>query len=143
MSYFIFKALHLIAMVAWFAGLFYMFRLFVYHVENKAKPDATLMLKTMERKLYYYITMPAMIATVAFGLTTLAFTPHNMLMPWMHIKLTLLVLLIGYHFYIGYTFKRFNKDDIFLTSKQCRLLNEVPTLFLISIIGVAVFRSYI
>lgn len=143
MEYFWYKALHLISMVAWFAGLFYMFRLFVYHVENKEKPDATSMLKTMERKLYYYITTPSMLATVAFGTLLLGHTPHNLKLPWMHIKLTLILLLIGYHLFIGYSLKRFKKDDIFLSSKQCRILNELPTLFLIGVIFVAVFKTFI
>ena len=141
--YFLFKSLHLIAMVAWFAGLFYMFRLFVYHVENIGKPDAVNMLKTMERKLYYYITTPAMAATVLFGTSLLVTTSYNMGQKWFMIKFIMLIGLISYHFFIGYTLKRFKNDDIFLTSKQCRLLNEVPTLFLVGIIFVAVYRTLI
>lgn len=139
--FFLFKALHLIAMVAWFAGLFYMFRLFVYHVENSDKPDATRMLKTMERKLYYYITYPAMVATFVFGSFLLMATKYNMSQMWFIIKFMLLVGLVIYHHFIGYTLKRFKKDELFLSSKQCRFLNEVPTLFLIGIIFIAVYRT--
>lgn len=141
--YFLFKALHLIAMVTWFAGLFYMFRLFVYHTENKEKTDVTDVLKVMERKLYYYITTPGMVATVIFGLILLMATSYNMSQKWFMLKFAQILCLIAYHFYVGYTLKRFQKDDVFLTSKQCRIRNEVPTLFLIGIIFVAVYRSSI
>ena len=137
------KAFHIMSVIAWMAGIFYLPRLFVYHVENKDKQDSVSMLKTMERKLYFYITTPAMIATIVFGMGTLINSAHNLKLPWMHIKLTLLLGLIIYHFYIGYTLKRFKDDDIFLSSKQCRLLNEVPTLFLLGIIFIAVFRGSI
>lgn len=141
--YNLYKSIHLISMVTWFAGLFYMFRLFVYHVENAQKKDSVEMLKVMEHKLYYYITFPAMVSTVIFGSLLLSVTTYNLAMTWFHIKATLLIGLILYHFYIGKTLKRFKSDDLFLTSKQCRMLNEFPTLFLISIICVAVYRSQI
>jgi putative membrane protein len=139
----IYKSMHLVSMVAWFAGLFYMFRLFVYHVENKEKSDVVRVLKIMERKLYYYITFPAMVATIIFGILLLSNSTHNLRMLWFSIKSILLLLLIFYHFYIGYTLNRFKKNDYFLTSKQCRLFNEIPTIFLIGIIFVAVFRASI
>jgi putative membrane protein len=139
----LFKSLHLISMVAWFAGLFYMFRLFVYHVENKNKQDVVDILKVMSYKLYYYITFPAMITTFIFGGLLLSNSAYNIAMQWFFIKSFLLICLVIYHFYIGHTLKRFNAGNYFLTSKQCRMLNEVPTLFLISIIFVAVFRASI
>jgi len=130
-------------MVTWFAGLFYMFRLFVYHVENADKKDVTDVLKTMEHKLYYYITTPSMVAIVIFGSGLLMVTSYNMTQTWFAIKFVMILALIGYHFYIGHTLKRFKKDDLFLSSKQCRMLNEFPTLFLIGIIAVAVCRTLI
>lgn len=136
----VFKALHLIFMVTWFAGLFYMFRLFVYHVEKKDKPDVVATLKTMSHKLYYYITWPGMVLTLTFGFSTLLQVPHYMTNLWMQGKLILILLLIGYHLFIGYTLKRFKKDDVFLSSKQCRILNEVPVFMLIGIVLFAVFR---
>jgi len=134
------KALHLIFMVAWFAGLFYMFRLFVYHTENKDNADRVDLLKIMSHRLYYYITTPAMIVTWSFGLTMLAFNPGYLGLLWMKIKLVLITVLTAYHFFIGYTLKRFKEDDVFLNSKQCRLWNEAPTPLLIAIILLAVFR---
>lgn len=141
--YFFFKSLHLIAMVTWFAGLFYMFRLFVYHVENKDKKDAVDVFKVMEHKLFFYITTPGMAATWLFGSMLLMSASYNMTQNWFAWKFFMLICLTSYHVYIGYTLKRFKKDDIFLTSKQCRILNEVPTIFLIGIICVAVYRSAI
>lgn len=134
------KALHLIAMVAWFAGMFYMFRLFVYHVENRDRPEVTALLKIMAERLYRYITTPAMIATFVFGIAMLVVNPGYLKLAWVHLKLTLVLGLAGYHGFVGATRRRFAADDIRLTSKQCRILNEVPTLFLIAIVLLAVLR---
>ena len=134
------KALHLISMVAWFAGMFYMFRLFVYHAENADKPEVTAVLKGMAEKLYRVITTPAMIATWVFGLAMLALNPSLFSQPWLHVKLTLLLGLSGYHGYVGSVRRRFANDDVCLTSRQCRIRNEVPTVFLIAIVLLAVLR---
>ena len=136
------KALHLISMVAWFAGLFYMFRLFVYHCIHRGNTHTSGVLKTMAYRLYYYITWPAMAATLVLGIGTAVTAPGVMQMGWFHAKLALLVLLFGYHFFIGYTLKRFAADDLFLSEKQCRLLNEVPTLLLIGIVFLAVLKPF-
>ncbi len=142
MVYLVIKALHLIAMVAWFAGLFYMFRLFVYHVENRDKPEVTAVLKVMERKLYTIITRPAMIATFAFGLAMAALNPALFEFGWFYLKLVLVLGLAGYTGFIGKTRQRFEVDDLFLTGKQCRIWNEVPTLFLVVIIFLMVVFRY-
>lgn len=134
------KSLHIIAMVTWFAGLFYMFRLFVYHAENKEDQSRVELLKVMSYRLYKYITNPAMMATWTFGLLTLSQAEYLLRMPWFHLKLSLLVLLTMYHVFVGKTLKRFSEDDVFLSSKQCRLLNEVPTIFLISIVILAFLK---
>ena len=134
------KALHLIAMVTWFAGLFYMFRLFVYHTENKDNSAVTDVLKVMERKLFRYITTPGMLATLVGGITMLVMNPGYLKQPWIHMKLTLVALLVLYHFYVGKVQARFENDDVYLSSKQCRWLNEVPTPILILVIVLAVFR---
>lgn len=143
MLYLSMKALHLIFMVAWFAGLFYMFRLFVYHTENADKPEATKMLKVMEGKLYKIITVPAMVLTFIFGITMIALNPGLMQQAWMHGKLTLVILLAGYTGFIGRTRRKYANDEIVYTSKQCRWLNEVPTIFLLLIVFLAVFRNVI
>ena len=136
------KALHLIAMVAWFAGLFYMFRLYVYHAENKENPDITGLLKIMERRLYRYITVPAMFTTWVFGLAMLVVNPGYFNFGWIHAKLTLLAGLTYYTYYIGMVLKKFAVDNVYLSSKQCRIRNEIPTIFLITIILLAVLRPF-
>jgi putative membrane protein len=140
MLYLSLKALHLIFMVAWFAGLFYMFRLFVYHTENADKPDAVAMLKVMELKLYKIITVPAMVLTFIFGISMIVLQPSLMQNGWMHAKLLLVILLAGYTGFIGATRRKYANDQIVYTSKQCRWLNEVPTIFLLVIIFLMVFR---
>lgn len=140
--YLLFKALHLIAMVTWFAGLFYMFRLFVYWVENKENDKAAQILKTMSHKLYFYITFPSMVATVVFGLLLLSTVPGLLFATWMQIKLAFLTGLIAYHFYIGYALARFKRGDFYLTSKQCRFINEAPAVFLIVIVLLAVIKPF-
>ena len=136
------KALHLIFMVAWFAGLFYAFRLFVYHAENRDEPAATAVLKLMARRLYRAIMTPAMIATLLFGVAMLVATPDFLRQPWLHAKLLLVLGLVGYHLFVGRVRRRFERDDVFLTPRQCRLLNEVPTLFLIATVLLAVLRPF-
>jgi putative membrane protein len=134
------KALHLIAMVAWFAALFYMFRLFVYHVENRDDHGTAATLKTMAERLYRVIGTPAMLATWGFGLAMLVNTPAFLRSPWLVAKLMLVLGLTGYHVYVGRVRTRFAADDVFLTSRQCRIRNEIPTLFLIAIVLLAVLR---
>lgn len=135
-----FKALHIISFVAWFAGLFYMFRLFVYHTENKDNPQISDLMKLMAKRLYLYITTPAMISTVVFGVSMLVAQPGYLTMSWLRVKIIFLILLLVYHFYVGWVRKRFHRGDVFLTSKECRVRNEIPTLFLIAIVLLAVLR---
>ena len=134
------KALHLVAAFAWFAGLFYMFRLFVYHAENRARPEVAAVLKTMASRLYRIIATPAMLASFAFGLGMLTWSPAYLAAGWLRVKLVLLLGLLGYHLYVGRVLRRFAADDVYLTSRQCRVRNEIPTLFLVAIVLLAVLR---
>jgi len=134
------KAGHLIAMVAWFAGLFYIFRLFVYHAENRDSAEITALLKVMARRLYRGIMTPAMLATLGFGLAMLATNPGYLSQTWLQVKLPLIAALIGYHLYVGAVRRRFERDDVFLTPRQCRLRNELPLLVLVPVVFLAVFR---
>ena len=142
MFYTVIKALHIIGVVAWFAGLFYIFRLFVYHTENKQNQDICRVLETMERRLYKAIMMPAMIFTTLMGSTMLYLRPGLFIFGWLHIKFGCLILLFAYHFYSNHTRKRFLNKDFFLSSKQCRFLNEVPTLVLIAVVLLAVLKPF-
>lgn len=137
-----FKAFHLIGMVTWFAGLFYMFRLFVYHSENKDNNDITGLLKVMEKRLFKYITVPSMYFTVINGSILLYIQDHWMRTGWLHLKVFLVILLIVYTAYINRVRLRFLKDNVYLNSKQCRIRNEWPTPLLIAIILLAVFKPF-
>ena len=141
-SYLIVKSLHLIGVVTWFAGLFYIFRLYVYHVENQDKPAVVAVLQTMERRLYYGITWPAALFTTTFGLWLLAMQPELLHAGWFLKKAAMLLVLFAYHLFSGHTRKRFLQGDFFLTSRQCRFINEVPTIVLLVVIPLAIIKPF-
>lgn len=134
------KAFHIIAMVAWFAGLFYLPRLFVYHAESN---DAISLerFKVMERRLYYGITWPAGIVTTLLGIWLVSYNPNYYLKAgWMHGKLTLVLLLWGYHMLCGYYLKRFARNNNRKSARFFRVYNELPTLLLIGIVLLVVVK---
>lgn len=135
------KALHLVAIVAWFAGLFYLPRLFVYHSINAKKPSNVDMLRVMEHKLYYYIMHPAMALAIAFGIWLIILNPGWLQQGWLHAKFTLVALLIAYHMSLGYYLKAFQKGNP-RNEKFFRLYNEVPTLLLLGIVLLAVTKPF-
>ena len=139
--YLLFKSLHLIAVISWMAGLLYLPRIFVYHVENSEKKEAREIFETMERKLYFYIMRPAMIATWFFGIILIYINGLDVLSQlWMHIKLGLVVLLTIYHEYLGICLKSLKLKTNTKTSKFFRIINEVPTILLIFIIFIVIFK---
>lgn len=143
MSYDWLRALHIIAVVTWFAGLFYIFRLFVYHVENVAEPKATAMLEVMERRLYRGICTPAMVLTTLLGIALWSNNFAGYLATgWFKVKLVALVALFGYHFYSGRVRVQLAAGTCRLTSRQCRLINEVPTVLLLTIVAMAVVKPW-
>lgn len=142
MAFLIIKSLHIIGVITWFAGLFYIFRLYVYHVENQGKDEITNVLKVMERRLYYYITWPSMVLTTAMGIALIVIYPSLLNLHWLQIKLGVLVFLFLYHFYSGHVLKEFAKGNYILTSKQCRLINEVPTIILLITIPLAIIKPF-
>lgn len=134
------KAFHLIFMVTWFCGLFYLPRLFVYHAECTDKIGSE-RFKIMERKLYFGIMTPGAVLTIIFGIWTLSFAYQAYLqMAWIHIKLTLVLLLIVYHLYLGKLLFAFKRDQNKHSATFYRWVNEVPTVFLIAIILLAVLK---
>lgn len=135
-----FKSFHLISMVAWFAGLFYIFRLFVYHVKSKGQKNMEEAYSLMEKKLLYQIMHPAMFLTILFGGILVVLNPDILRQKWFYTKLVAVVLLIAYHDFAGRVRKRFLSGDFFLSEKACRIINEVPTLLLIVIVILAVVR---
>ena len=140
-SYLLFKSLHLIALISWMAGLLYLPRIFVYHVENLKDKNTSSIFKTMERKLYFYIMTPAMILTWAFGLILISFLGFEVLSTtWIKLKLLLVILLTLYHFYLSKLLGDFNLDLNSKSSKFFRIINEVPTILLILIVFIVVFK---
>ncbi|MCC6208133.1 MAG: protoporphyrinogen oxidase HemJ [Gammaproteobacteria bacterium] len=137
------KALHLIFMVTWFAGLFYLPRLFVYHAQCEDAPGRE-RFKIMERKLFYGIMTPGAALTVAFGLWMLFAYAWEMYssMAWLHIKLTLILALIAYHVYCGKLLADFKHDRNRHGHAFYRWLNEVPVLFLIAIVLLATLKPF-
>ncbi len=134
------KAIHLIAVICWFAGLFYLPRLFVYHAMAEEKNNE--MLKTMERKLYKYIMNPSMVVTWVFGLWMLYLIPEWMQSGWLHAKLTLVVLLTGYHHVCGKYVKIFAADANKKSHKFYRYFNEIPTVLLIVIVFLVILKPF-
>ena len=146
MAYYWFKAFHIIGVVVWFAGLFYLVRLFIYHVEAQAEPEpAQSILKQqygiMERRLYNIITTPGMVVTVAMAIGLLVLMPEYLKNGWMHAKLGFVALLLGYHFYCGRIMGQLQRDECKWSSKQLRALNEAPTLLLLVIVMLVVFKN--
>ena len=140
-SYLFFKSLHLIATVSWFAGLLYLPRIFVYHSENMENKEICTVFKTMERKLFNYIMMPAMFLSWIFGLILISIIGfENLGLKWLQIKLILILFLTSYHFYLGNIMANFNNDINRKTSKFYRWLNEVPTVILILVVFVVIFK---
>lgn len=140
MGYLWLKAFHIIFMVAWFAGLFYVFRLFVYHAKFKDKPEMRDAYALMEKKLLYIIMHPAMALTILFGFLLVAQNPEILRAHWFHGKLLLVLLLVCYQVFAGITHKRFTRGDFFLSEKACRMINEVPTLLLVGIVILVVVK---
>ena len=140
-SYLLFKSLHLIAVISWMAGLLYLPRIFVYHVENINDQNSINIFKTMEKKLYFYIMMPAMILSWIFGLILIFIIGFDILSTlWIKLKLLLVVLLTFYHFYLGQCLKNFIFEKNNKTSKFFRIINEIPTVLLILIVFIVVFK---
>lgn len=145
--YLFFKALHIIGFVSWFAGIFYLVRLFVYHREAYDLPSesAREILKKqyslMEGRLFYIIQTPAMLLTLIGGTGMLVINPAWLQSPWMHVKLTLVLILVIYHFWCHRIIQRLRKSPSGISGFGYRLFNELPTLLLIAIVMLAVWKS--
>ncbi|BBT14585.1 protoporphyrinogen oxidase HemJ [Pseudomonas otitidis] len=141
MLYLWLKAFHIIAVVCWFAGLFYLPRLFVYHAGAEDQPSRERFC-IMERKLYRGIMGPSMIATLLLGGAMLYLNPGWFSQGWLHAKLTLVVLLIGYHHACGAMLKRFARGENARSHVFYRWFNEVPVLFLLAIVILVVVKPF-
>lgn len=146
MAYYWFKAFHLIGVVVWFAGLFYLVRLFVYHAEASQEPEpAQTILKKqyelMEKRLYRIITTPGMLVTVAMAIGLLTTEPELLKSGWLHIKLGFVAVLLAYHHYCGRIMKKLAAGECQWSGQQFRALNEAPTILLVAIVLLAVFKN--
>jgi len=140
-SYLLFKSLHLIAVISWMAGLLYLPRIFVYHVENKEKKEAANIFEVMEKKLFYYIMRPAMIFTWIFALALIYLNGVEIFSQlWMQIKIVLVILLSVYNEYLGKCLISLKNNTDTKTSKFYRIINEVPTIMLIFIVFLVIFK---
>lgn len=135
------KAFHLMAVVCWFAGLFYLPRLFVYHAMSEDQTSRE-RFRVMERKLYRGIMTPAAIATVVFGLWMLHINPALLSTGWIKLKLALVMALIVYHGVCGYFLRRFSADNNTRSHVFFRVFNELPVIALIAIILLAVLKPF-
>ena len=139
-SYLLFKSLHLIVLISWMAGLLYLPRIFVYHSENNNEIISSVF-KTMERKLYYYIMTPTMVLSWLFGLVLIHEIGFDQIANlWLQLKLILVILLTAYHFYLGLLLNQFKLDSNKKTAKFYRYINEIPTLMLILIVFIVIFK---
>ena len=140
-SYLLFKSLHLIAVVSWMAGLLYLPRIFVYHVENKDKKEATDIFEVMEKRLFFYIMRPAMILTWIFGLILIYLYGIEIFSQlWMQIKIVLVILLSGYNDYLGKCLVALKNNSNTRSAKFFRIINEIPTVMLIFIVFLVIFK---
>ncbi len=146
MNYLWFKAFHIVGVVVWFAGLFYLVRLFVYHVEANEQPEpARSILQTqyalMEKRLYKLITTPGMVLTVVMAIALLVSAPDLLKETWLHVKLGFVGLTIGYHYYCARLMKQLAAGTCKWSSQQFRALNEAPTVLLVIVVLLVVFKN--
>ena len=139
--YLLFKSLHLISVISWMAGLLYLPRIFVYHAENSDDRKISDVFKIMEKKLYFYIMTPAMILSWIFGLLLIHSIGFQQLgQTWMILKIIFVIFLTLYHFYLGKTLNQFKFDQNTHSHKFYRLINEIPTILLILVVFVVIFK---
>ncbi len=140
------KSLHLIFVITWFAGLFYIPRLFIYHIEawQKESPEKEILakqLKLMTKRLWYIITWPSAVLSTIFAIWLLVLMPAWLQQPWMHVKLIFVFLLFVYHFKNHQIFKQLQRDEIKYSSKFMRIWNEGATLILFAIVFLVILKS--
>ena len=140
-AYLLFKSLHLIAVISWMAGLLYLPRIFVYHVENIEKKEATNIFEVMEKRLFFYIMRPAMILSWVFGLVLIYLNGIEIFSHvWFQIKIVLMIFLSAYNDYLGKCLVALRNSTNTRTAKFFRIINEIPTLILIVVVFLAIFK---
>ena len=140
-TYLLFKSLHLIAVISWMAGLLYLPRIFVYHAENNSEVKISEIFKIMEKKLFFYIMTPAMVLSWLFGVLLIYSIGFEQLgQTWMILKIIFVLILTFYHFYLGYILNQFKINNNRYSHKFYRYINEIPTILLILIVFVVIFK---
>ena len=140
-TYLLFKSIHLIAVISWMAGLLYLPRIFVYHVENSEKKQVTDIFEIMERRLYIFIMWPAMILVWLFGIILIYLNGFEVLFSlWIQVKLVLVIILSAYHDYLGRCLKSLKAGTNKKNAKFFRIINEIPTILLIFIVFIVIFK---
>ena len=135
------KSLHLIAVISWMAGLLYLPRIFVYHVENKEKKQATDIFEVMEKRLFYYIMIPSMLLTWLFGVILIYINGMEILYQlWIQLKFALVILLSFFNDYLGRCIYSLKNNTNTRSAKFFRIINEIPTLLLILIVFLVIFK---
>lgn len=140
-AYLWFKALHIMAVIAWMAGLFYLPRLFIYHHDKAPGSETSETFKVMESRLYRVIMNPAMMIAWAFGLV-IAWQGQWFTSGWLHVKLGAVIALTVAHVYYGRAVRAFDRDERPLTTRHWRMLNEVPAVLMIVIVLMAVLKPF-
>lgn len=135
------KSLHVIAIISWMAGLLYLPRLFVYHFENVHENKIQTLFSIMERRLYHFIMMPAMVVSWLTGLAMMV-SASWYLSGWMHFKLLLVVLMTAFHFYLGFFRMGFLAGSVTKNSKFFRIINEIPTILMIGIVILVIYKAF-
>ncbi|MCG7502826.1 MULTISPECIES: CopD family protein [Tenacibaculum] len=142
------KALHIIFVVTWFAGLFYIGRLFIYHVEAEKKDELAKSIlqtqyKLMSKRLWYIITWPSLFLASFFAFWMLYKNPYYLKMPWMHVKLAFVLALYFYHGFCHKIYKELQRDEIKYSPNKLRMFNEIPTVILFAVVFLVVLKSAI
>ena len=143
-TYLLFKSIHLVAVISWMAGLLYLPRIFVYHseaVQNNKSEDLMFTFKVMERRLFMYIMNPAMIVSWIFGVLLIhTIGVDNFDFIWLQLKLAFVIILTAYHFFLFQCLRKFAENNNYFSPKFYKIINEIPTVLLIGIIIVVVFK---
>ena len=143
-TYLLFKSIHLIAVISWMAGLLYLPRLFVYHsgsLKNKKSENLVSTFKIMEKRLFIYIMNPAMIASWIFGVLLIhTIGTDNLSSLWLQLKLLFVIILTMYHFFLFQCLRKFTENNNSYSPRFYRIINEIPTVILIVIVFIIVFK---
>ena len=134
------KSLHIISVISWLAALLYLPRIFFYHANKDLSKETSEIFKTMERRLTKVIMNPAMIASLIFGITLIFMIGFNQI--WLHIKITILLLLFAFHGFLIKCYKNFANDKNKFSTKFFRIINEIPAIIMIIIVFIAIFKPF-